>query len=314
MSDSAAGAKAPAPKLDELMMAMDVVDTLRHQEKVVAKEFAQEERDEVLKARLREIYHGQGLEVNDRVLDEGIRALKEARFTYKRHGSSWGRFWAGLWVNRRRTGLVAGVILLGLFGWIGTMIWQGYQQRQAALTEQVALTQTLPKALTDARTAALAAAKTDDARKEATRIAERANTALAAKDRPAAQEAIADLKALQGRLSQTYELRIVSRKGERTGVFRVPRVNRNARNYYIIVEPVAPDGEVLSLPILGEEDNKTVNVSKFGVRVPRETFEQIARDKRDDGIIQSNVLGRKPAGALKPQFNMTVTGGYITKW
>ena len=46
---------APAP-LDELMLAMDVVDTLRHRELMLVREVEVEDRDQRLLARLREIY------------------------------------------------------------------------------------------------------------------------------------------------------------------------------------------------------------------------------------------------------------------
>ncbi|MCB1487298.1 MAG: hypothetical protein KDJ88_07550, partial [Bauldia sp.] len=83
MADTAAPAtEAPAPQLDDVMLAMDVVDTLRHQDSLVERELGQESRDEALKARLRQIYESQGLEVTDRILDQGIAALKESRFTY----------------------------------------------------------------------------------------------------------------------------------------------------------------------------------------------------------------------------------------
>ena len=44
----------PAPaKLDDLMMAMDVVDTLRHRERLIERELNEEVREEQLIARLR---------------------------------------------------------------------------------------------------------------------------------------------------------------------------------------------------------------------------------------------------------------------
>src|SRR4051812_44322350 len=77
------GALAPPPqKLDELMLAMDVVDTLRHQDSLVARELDETRREAQLIERLRQIYRGQGIEVPDRVLQEGVRALKESRFVY----------------------------------------------------------------------------------------------------------------------------------------------------------------------------------------------------------------------------------------
>src|SRR5919112_5084600 len=70
------GGKAPQ-SLDEVMLAMDVVDTLRHQENLVSRELSEEQRDAELLERLRQIYRGQGIEVPDRVLQEGVNALKE---------------------------------------------------------------------------------------------------------------------------------------------------------------------------------------------------------------------------------------------
>jgi heme exporter protein D len=49
-----AGAGQPAPaKLDDLMMAMDVVDTLRHRDRLVERELNEEAREEQLISRLR---------------------------------------------------------------------------------------------------------------------------------------------------------------------------------------------------------------------------------------------------------------------
>ena len=61
------GSPAPPPqKLDELMLAMDVVDTLRHQDNLVARELDETRREAQLIERLRQIYRGQGIEVPER--------------------------------------------------------------------------------------------------------------------------------------------------------------------------------------------------------------------------------------------------------
>jgi hypothetical protein len=82
----------------------------------------------------------------------------------------------------------------------------------------------------------------------------------------------------------------------------------------LIVEPVAPDGSKLSLPIRNEETGATEVVSKFGVRVPEATFEAVAQDKRDDGIVQNNRFGLKRRGHLAVDYQMPFEGGFITKW
>ena len=55
-------------------------------------------------------------------------------------------------------------------------------------------------------------------------------------------------------------------------------------------------------------------MSKFGVRVPHDTFDAVARDKRDDGIVQKNRFGVKRRGMLEVDYEMPFEGGLITKW
>ena len=85
MSDTAAiqtgGAAGTKPPLDDVMLAMDVVDTLRRRERIANNELDDQGREEDLKERLRKIYADQGLEVPDRVIEQAVAALKEGRFT-----------------------------------------------------------------------------------------------------------------------------------------------------------------------------------------------------------------------------------------
>src|ERR687897_3217190 len=107
--------RLPVRNLDELMLAMDVVDTLRHQDNLVSRELDEERRDAELLERLRRIYKGQGIEVPDKVLQEGVRALKESRFVYTPPPPGLARTLATLWVQRGRVGRG----LLGLLAALG---------------------------------------------------------------------------------------------------------------------------------------------------------------------------------------------------
>jgi hypothetical protein len=66
------------------MLAMDVVDTLRHRQLVVEQELGAGERESDLLERLRRLYAAQGIDVPDRILHEGVAALREGRFAYRR--------------------------------------------------------------------------------------------------------------------------------------------------------------------------------------------------------------------------------------
>ena len=311
---SALAAAGADPKLDELMLAMDVVDTLRHEQALAEKELREPDRDEVLKARLRRIYEGQGLHVSDRILDDGIRALKESRFIYTPPPRSIGRTMATLWVRRAAVAKLLGVVvllLLALATWQGWREYSAEQRQQQARTE---LTITLPSALIAAGQAALDEAKVEPARITARKLLADGRAALAAGNAAGARKAIAGLGILRARLVQQYVLRIISRPGEQSGAFRIPDVNQGARNYYLIVEAVSPDGTVLSMPVVNEENGKTETATKWGIRVPQSTFEAVRRDKNDDGIIQNNKLAEKRRGELDPTYLMPVLQGTIARW
>jgi hypothetical protein len=118
---TAAAVPAKPQTLDELMVAMDVVDTIRHRELLVERELGQANRDDDLRKRLREIYKSQGIEVTDGALDEGIKALKESRFTYIPPAPGLSRSLALMWVRRGTIVGWTGALLIGL-----AALWGGY--------------------------------------------------------------------------------------------------------------------------------------------------------------------------------------------
>jgi hypothetical protein len=190
-----------------------------------------------------------------------------------------------------------------------TMAWWLFISRPAA--RRLA---SLPAALDAQRQAVIDLAEAPAAEAQAEQLAEHGRQRLARNDASGAESALERLRELQTRLEQQYELRIVSRPGERSGVIRTPDVNQAAQNFYIIVEPVAPDGQVLTLPVVNEEDGVSRSVNRWGLRVEKETFDRIAADKSDDGIIQNNRFGAKRLGHLAPEYFFSSTGAAITSW
>jgi hypothetical protein len=304
------------------MLAMDVVDTLRHQENLVSRELGEEDRDAQLLQRLREIYRGQGIEVPDRILQEGVQALKEQRFVYTPPGPSFARTVARAWINRGRVGrmLLTLLALLGI-GWGAYHFGVVEPARQRAAQEQaqvernrIELAERLPAALEQGHEDVLREAQVPAARERADRILGDGKAAISRGDAEGARQAINDLEVLRAELRREYVLRIVSRPGEPTGVWRVPQRNPAGRNYYLIVEAVTPDGRILSLPVTSEEDGRTVTASKWGVRVSEDVAMQVQWDKNDDGIVQRNRLGEKRRGQLDVDYLMPALGGAITQW
>jgi hypothetical protein len=417
----------PKVELDQVMLAMDVVDTLRHQQELVDRELSSDERDQALIDKVKRMYASQGIEVTDDVIAEGVAALREDRFAYRpppRRGSLWlARLYVnrGFWAKVGATliALCLAGVLIYRFAYVGperrgrmqaardmnALIGQQQdqisvaKQRLAHLTralntarskappqaelaarslsaeaeQQLAAAQTnlqafdklpltpdlnadslitqgdavqrrldqraslvqemhahlqkaeavltglselsiLPQKLASQRNSLLAESRDDEARAETEKLYAEATAALDRGDVQGALQGSAALQKLQAQVEQEYTLRIVSRPGTPSGVWRVPPNRPGGRNYYIIVEAVTPDGKRLTMPITSEEDGSTKEVQQWGLRVDHATFEAVRRDKQDDGIIQNNRFGVKKRGYLKPEYLMPTTGGAITRW
>lgn len=308
-------APAAAPPLDETMLAMDVVDTLRHAETLVERELSEADRAAALKQRLREIYASQGIAVPDRILEEGVARIAESRFTYQPTPPSMERRLATLWATRGRWGraaaAVAALSLLVAGGW-----WFGIERpaERARIAEQQELQEGLPRALTLERERVGAATRNTEALARADRLLQEGQAAARAGAAADARARLAEMQALRGDLQQEYQVRIVSRPGEQSGIWRVPNANTRARNYYLVVESIDAQGRPVPVSITSEEDGRTARTAKWGLRVPEAEFERIRRDKQEDGVIDRPVIGRKPAGELAPQWSIPTTGGAILSW
>jgi DNA repair exonuclease SbcCD ATPase subunit len=413
--------------LDEVMLAMDVVDTLRHRQILVERELHADDRDKKLIERLREIYRSQGIEVNDRVLAEGVTALEEERFVYKLPAASLQIRLARIYVNRgywiKRSGVALGVLLAGWLGYQFVVV--GPEQRRleqqtenlntqireagaelGALQQDIdRLDQALPQAahgsspslvevveaqrgaaddllseagsllvsareleqladldvddnkarvatvesrldrqrdlisravrnvdnvertlvtitslkglpatLQSERDAILAEARVEAVTEQAKRQYDGGMAALRGGDADTATAAARALIAVRKQLQQEYDILVISRADERSGVWRIPESNPSARNYYLIVEAVAADGKLMTVPVENEEDTKFYRVSKWGLRVSETLYQSVAADKQDDGIIQERRIGVKRRGYLDPEYKAAVAGGAITSW
>lgn len=312
MSNLALDKNAP---LDEVMLAMDVVDTLRHRARIVERELDKDGQDTNLVERLKTIYAAQGIDVPDHILSQGVNALREDRFTYVPTPPSVQRRLAEFYIRRDKWGrpaLLGCALLVGAFmAWQSLIVWP-----EARETEQIQLelNETLPSSVTKLAERIAAISLDERATHRTYALTENARTAIADGDINAARSHAQELSDIATQLQQSYTLRVIARPGELSGVWRIPDNNRSSRNYYVIVEPVSDNGTILSMPVTNEESNRYQRVKKMGIRVSRTVFEQVQADKLDDGIIQSNIIGSKPRGYLQPNFNVPVLGGIITEW
>ena len=293
-------------QLGDIMAAMDVVDTLRHEQISVTRELDEQGRRQRLLLRLQDMYAAQGIDVPEHVLLEGIRALEEERFKYRTIEPSWRTRLARMWVSRARWGKPVGFlgVLASLLSsvYVATDVYPAWQNQRA-----------LPDLLTSTTNAIIALSEDEALTARSLAHQSRAQESLDREDYQQASELIAELETTRVQLNQEYAVRIVSVPGKASGVWRLPPSGQG-RNYYLIVEAVDQRGKLLTLPIANEEDNSVSQVDKWGLRVNQATFERVARDKRDDGIIQANIVGQKRRGYMAVDYAVATSGGTITAW
>lgn len=314
MSDAAPGIKEKQ-SLDDIMLAMDVVDTIRHNERMIASDLSADEREAALIDRLRKIYKSQGIDVPDDILLDGVKALEEKRFVYEPPESSLSVKLAILYVTRDRWLRPLMIVLA-----IAVAAWAAYYflvqaPKQAAIEQRrIELSEVIPAAI-DQTSGEISTLSDDPAvAQRAARLQAEGKSAAAAGEYERAVDARERLNRLAEDLQQVYSVRIVSRPGEYSGVFRVPDNNPDGRNYYLIVEAIDASGEPISVEVTSEEDQQTQRVSKWGVRVPESVFNAVADDKADDQIIENAVIGQKQRGKLEPDYQVPVLGGRILEW
>ena len=333
---------APEPKLapmDDVMLAMDVVDTLRHSSRLIEQELDAVGQDQRLVKRLRSIYSTQGIDVPDYILQEGVQALREERFKYTPTPRTFSRklaeFYVGLKSGKsnviqkegvpangkkftfKKFLLVAACAYLGFLILANVSVLLPSSDINTKIREKqryVETVQFMPQELEALQDRIYALTDNQDIKQEADKIANAARAALFAKDIDGAIADKAKLESISKKLTMEYDLRIVGGANEQSGVWRVPDNNSNARNYYVIVEPIGVNGRAIPVDVTNEENNKVANTDKFGVRVPQSVYDDVRRDKQDDGIIQNNIIGSKKRGELEVIFNREVMDGRITDW
>ena len=178
-----AGRAASAP-LDDVMLAMDVVDNLRHADKLVERELGGEERDRQLKERLRQLYAAQGIDVPEHILDEGVAALREDRFVYRPPAAGLRRSLALVWVRRGRwlkaLAVAAGILAAVVGGWyFGVKL--PAERQVAEQTREIG--ETLPRQLRSERDRILAVSKVDEAKQQANGLFTEGEAALTGRRR-----------------------------------------------------------------------------------------------------------------------------------
>ena len=304
-----ADAKLGPNGLDDVMLAMDVVDTLRHERMLITRDINSEVRRESLVDRLRDIYRGQGIEVPDDILMDGVKALEEERFRYRPPPDTLGTKIARVYVNRGRwlPGVIAAIMgALLLAG--GGLVFQQQQVASEARIERVL--GELPADFESAYQAALATDPVPEALSRVEALYASGLSFVEAGELPQAEAQLENLQDLTAQLDLAYDLEIINRAGEYSGVQwdNLP---------YIVVQAVGPNGAPVSIPVTSTVTGRTADVSTFGVQVSADSFDEVLSDYSDNEVVDAAEFGSKERGELDAEYAFDVRSGRIVdsaKW
>lgn len=224
------------PAFDDLMLAMDAVDTIRFESSVLESELSGDDRRDALKVRLREYYAGQGIEVSDEVLATAVADMDKNRFVHEPIQPGLAKVLATAYVRRKAYAkrvvafaAIAGITAGGAYAFNREFVDK--PRERAAVERQLALSTKLPLALAEAHGRALAAAKEygDEA---AAAVADNQKAAveklIAAGDAEGAESGVSKLSALAAGIREKIVVAALMEDAKTVKADALSRVSDNA--------------------------------------------------------------------------------------
>jgi hypothetical protein len=307
--------------LAEMVRIMDVATSLRQERELVEEQLNFDQIKARLRQKLTEAAKVTGEEVTDAEVDAAIEQYYSGQHSFREPTRDFRIVLAHLWVRRRSilTWGVAGLAVLALITWLfilpsGPFNPGGRAERSiAALTENIQQTADRIKALSNDPSVI----------PELEKLVAQTSTYAAQKDRTRLEEVNQQLSNLEERLREEYTVAVVSTSGTKSAIDRyiTDESGQRVSGYYLIVEARSPDGKVLSRRIHNNESGQDDEVNVWAERVPKEVYDRLAKDKREDGILNENIFATKRVGFAKEEIRMNGSDGQplsrmgqITKW
>lgn len=295
-----------------MLRIMDVASALRRERETAETQLDIATQKQHLRERLLATAAAAGEAVTAAEVDAAIEQYFSRQHRYEDPPPSWRRFWAHVWVLRTAClTLLALAVVLPLAAMAAVGAFTGGPAPAPAPRAAPPAGQAPPPlpAPAAAEVPGLAAAwatfertvaaleqlaADDDARQRVQAIRGRGAVAQAAGNLSDLQAAQRSLGELAARLEETYEVRIVSRPGEDSGVER-----RNAgrtSGLYVIVEALDAKGRAIVRAVRDAESGRQRDVRKWGEQIPEAVWNRIVADKQADGIVDEALFARKERG------------------
>ncbi len=306
--------------MHDMLRIMDVASALRRERETAEAQLDVATAKVRLRERLLATAAASGEPVTTAEVDAAIEQYFASQHRYEDPPPSWKRFRAHLWVMRFSCLFLAVLVVSCTFGVMALVGAFANESPSVAHKPVVVVPATqpsapvptptplpTPKPSADAqlaaawqsfqttRAAAEKVASDDDARQRVQAAIVAGEAAHAGENLQELKDAQAAMATLAARLREAYEVRIISRPGEDSGVERLSNGATSGR--YVVVEAVTENGRVLTRRIRHGETGAYVDVRKWGEQISDAVWARVVADKRADGIVDEALFARKVAGS-----------------
>ncbi len=292
----------------ELLRIMDVATALRREREMAQKELAIDETKVKLRERLRAAAIESGDPVTEVEIEAAIGQYFATQHEFSEPRGTWKVFIAHAWV-RRTTIAVATCAALA----VTAFSWWAFFSSSAPMSSTTRAKHQLESASASLETAlgrARAIAANDAARAAVDVLAREVEGARSLGDVPAMNQLATRTDALTRVLEESYELHVISRPNENSGVdaYYDDAAGKRLSGYYLVVEARSGD-RVLERKVRDAELQRESTVRKWGEQVPKEVYDRVGGDRRADGIVDETLFATKRRGELDEVVVMTGADG-----
>lgn len=308
-------------KLTELLQIMSVATELRQQADSVEQQVRVDETRAHIKQRLMNAARESGEVLTDEQAELAITWYYDHLHTFRPPPATWEVWFARVYIRRGLIGgLIAGTCAAVLLWWFlfqsawGPFSPAGQQQRELALVLQH---------MWELKQRGEHVVQSDSDKSELKSLVTEIRALIRDRQGPQAAAGVERLRQLVDELDGEYTVEIVAEPGEKTGVdsYYTDESGTRISGYYLIVEALGPQRQKISRVIDNAETQTRETVSRWGERVPKEVYDRIAADKRDDGILEEKLFARKQRGQRQEEMLLRDANGQpltrstqITRW
>lgn len=312
--------------IDSLLKVMDAASELRRQREAAHKQLDVQSAREQIREKIKAATDITGEELDDGEIESAISHYFNGLYRFQKPKKGLQYRLAKIYVRRKEISSILTPLLLTLFllaaGYYG---YQGISGRihQAKVQKVKDLIDEVPERANAFVNLITDVSLRDDATLRSKELYQEIKSLSAAGKIQEAKKALADLERLHTQLLQSYDIRVVSRYGELSGIDRyiTDESGKRASGYYVILEARDKNDKIISLPIRNSETGETEVVTKWGERVSLSVFNVIKADKADNGIVDNNLFAKKKIGLLEREVvfhalenRAQEIGGKITRW